>query len=400
MEDEPRGRPQTLPPLERIARHFTLVLERARRLGIGHWLRAERQELAQTVKVTGSCVIAWWLAAWVLKADVPVLAPIGVLLTVSATAYSTVVRGVQQVGAVLVGVAAAIALIRLIGSNFVTLAVLVVAGLVLTRLLNLPKQNVQIPITALLVFALGDVYGKARLLDLLLGAGVGIAANLLVLPPRYVEEAQKDLADLAGDLAELAADIGAGLRGSWEEDDGRRWLDRARELARRLEDSKEMADQAAESVRLTVRRRSRYEGRLDQVAEAMTCLDHACQQLRSIARSLVDLVAGVRGLPAEEAADLPRALGEELEAISRAFSGFGRLQVGRGSAKDLNRLRDALREGERQQSRVVETVKDTEHVPLWSLYGSMLDQCAAIRHELDPDNGPHRAAFPAHRLPR
>ncbi|TYB69905.1 hypothetical protein FXF51_07055 [Nonomuraea sp. PA05] len=394
MEGETgRGREVVGSPLERIVSGGAAALARAHSMGLGRWLRMEREALAQTVKVTVACALAWWLAAYVLKVDLPVLVPIGVLLTVSATAYSTLVRGGQQILAVVVGVGAATALIWLIGANVVTLAVLVVAGLVLTRLLNLPAQNVQIPITALLVLALGSTYGFARLADVLLGAAIGIAANLLVLPPRFVDKAGKELCGLSAELADLAEDMSKGLRGDWDREMAGDWLDRARALSQRLEDTEQAADQAAESVRLSLRRR-RYDRRLRQVAEAATCLDHACHQLRGIARGLVDLVAGVRGLPGARGADLPEPLADELAALSRVFRDFGMLQVGHGRREDLDDLCAALDDGERQQRRLATEFHHTRHTELRSLQGALLDDCARIRHEFDPDTGPHRAAFP------
>ncbi|MCF6468869.1 hypothetical protein FAF44_10780 [Nonomuraea sp. MG754425] len=387
-----RGRDTARSPLERVVSGGAAALALARSIGVGRWLRMEREALAQTIKVTGSCVLAWWLAAYVLKVELPVLVPIGVLLTVSATAYSTLVRGGQQILAVVVGVGAALALIWLLGANAVTLGVLVVAGLVLTRMLNLPAQNVQIPITALLVFALGNTYGVARLADVLLGAGIGIAANLLVLPPRFVDKAGRELRGLSSELADLAADMARGLRGDWDRDLAGDWLERARSLSQRLEGTEQAAEQAAESVRLSLRRR-RYDRRLRQVAEAATCLDHACHQLRSIARGLVDLVAGVRGLPGERGADLPEPLAAELSALSRVFRSFGRLQAG-GRREDLEDLSAALDEGEREQRRLAAEFHPTRHTELRSLQGSLLDDCARIRHEFDPGTGPHRAAFP------
>lgn len=394
METE-KGRRQTLAgsPLERIVSGGASALALVRSMGFGRWLRMEREALAQTVKVTAACALGWWLAAYVLKVDLPVLVPVGVLLTVSATAYSTLVRGGQQILAVVVGVGAATALIWLIGANAVTLAVLVVAGLVLTRLLNLPAQNVQIPITALLVFALGSTYGFARLADVLLGACIGIAANLLVLPPRFVDKAGKELSGLSGELADLAADMSRGLREGWDADMAREWLDEARSLSQRLEDTEAAADQAAESVRLSPRRR-RYDRRLRQLAEAATCLDHACHQLRSVARGLADLIEGVRGLPGEPGADLPEALADELAALSRVFRDFGILQVGRGRQEDMDDLCAALDEGERHHHRLATEFDQTRHAALRSLQGALLDDCARIRHEFDPDTGPHRAAFP------
>ncbi|MFB4283362.1 aromatic acid exporter family protein [Nonomuraea sp. MTCD27] len=394
METETgRGRAAAGSPLERIVSGGASALAMVRSMGVGRWLRMEREALAQTVKVTGACALGWWLAAYVLKVDLPVLVPVGVLLTVSATAYSTLVRGAQQILAVVVGVGAATVLIWLIGANAVTLAVLVVAGLVLTRLLNLPAQNVQIPITALLVFALGSTYGFERLSDVLLGAGIGIAANLLVLPPRFVDKAGKELCGLSAELADLAEEMSRGLKGRWTQDMARDWLERARSLSQRLEDTESAADQAAESVRLSPRRR-RYDRRLRQVAEAATCLDHACHQLRSLARGLLDLVSGVRGLPGERGADLPRPLADELAALGRAFRDFGMLQVGGGRREDLEDLCAALDEGENQQRRLVMEFRQTRQAELSLLQGSLLDDCARIRHEFDPDTGPHRAAFP------
>ncbi|MEW9550670.1 aromatic acid exporter family protein [Nonomuraea sp. NPDC050783] len=388
-----KGRGSGGSPLGRILASGTAALEGIKSLGPGRWLRMEREQLVQTVKVTGACVFGWWLAAVVLKLALPVLVPIGVLLTVSATAYSTVVRGAQQVGAIVVGVGAATGLIWLMGVNALTLGVLVVSGLVLTRLLNLPAQNVQIPITALLVLSLGSTYGFARLADVLLGAAIGIAANLLILPPRYVEHAMRELCELSGELSELAEDMAGGLRSRWGKDVAEDWLERARGLARRLEDMEATADQAAESVRLSLRRR-RYDRRLRQVAEAATCLDHACQQLRGVARGLADLVAGVRGLPGEEAAELPEPLAGELATLARLFATFGRLQVGRGRGEDLRELRAALRDGEHQQRLSLALLDRVGDDRLRSLQGALLEDCARIRHEFDPDHGPHRDAFP------
>ncbi|MFC4118413.1 FUSC family protein [Nonomuraea zeae] len=391
--DSGRGTEPAGSPLGRVVKGGVVALGRLRSLGLRRWLRMERDALVQTVKVTGTCVLGWWLALYVLKLDLPILVPVGVLLTVSATAYSTVIRGVQQVGAVLVGVAAATAVTWLIGINAATLAALVVAGLVLTRLLNLPAQNVQIPITALLVFALGKTYGFERLADVVLGAALGIVANLLVLPPRYVDEAVREVCGLSDELAELAEDMAKGLGEGWDEDMAREWLERARSLSQRLEETKESADQAAESVRLALRRR-RYDRRLRQVAAAATCLDHACHQLRGIARGLMDLIAGVRGLPGEEGADLPRALSEQLMVLSRIFRDFGRLQIGHGRKADMHDLCAALDEGERLQSKLAHEFGSTENDEFRALQGALLDDCARIRHEFDPDTGPHKAAFP------
>ncbi len=379
--------------LQTLGDQVTRLLSQLRRHGVRHWLERERDAFVQTLKITAGCVIAWWLAAEVVGADLPVLAPMGVLLTVTATAYSTVIRGVQQVIAVLVGFGAAFAFIRLFGVNAATLAVLIFAGLVLTRMLRLPPRNVQIPLTALLVLALGSGYGFARFVDTLIGAAVGMALNVFVLPPRYTDRAGKELADLADELALLIGDIARGVRGEWTYDQAHDWLRRAREVARGLRDTQETAEQAAESLRFTLHRPD-TEARLRQITEAATCLDHACHQVRGIARGLADLAAGARGLPGADTR-LPTAFPELLRVVSRAFDAFSRLQVGQGSARDLAGLRAALRESEQLQQALSSALRESPSPDLWQVHGALLDDCQRLLYEVDPDIGPHRAAIPA-----
>ncbi|MFG2075467.1 FUSC family protein [Nonomuraea maritima] len=392
--DSSQARHAAAPPLERVASGTKAALRRMRTLGLERWLRTEREAFTQTIKMTGACLLAWWLAAYVLRVPLPVLAPIGVLLTMSVTAYGSLVRGAQQIGAVVVGVGAATVLIWLLGSNALTLAMMVAAGLVLTRLLNLPPQNVQVPVTGLLVFTLGHTYGLERLMDVLVGVGIGIAVNLLALPPRFVDKAAHELGNLSDELADLAQDMSTGLRDGWDGAMAAGWLFRARALERRLEHSEEAAETAADSVRLSPHRR-RYAGRLHQVAEAATCLDHACNQLRHLARSLADLIAGERGLPGEHGANLPEPVADELAVLSRAFRSFSLLQYGCATKADLDDLRLTLRDGARTQEELAALLPRTGQIELRLLHGALLDDCARIRHELNPDTGPHKAAFPA-----
>ncbi|NRQ39324.1 hypothetical protein HII36_47005 [Nonomuraea sp. NN258] len=387
-------------PFTRILAGGEQVLDEVRSRGLRTWLENEREQVAQTIKVTATCVFAWWLAADVLKLETPVLVPTGVLVVVSATAYSTVVRGVQQIGAVVTGVCAAVLLSWVLGgANGLTLGILVLAGLVLSRLLNLPARNVQVPTTALLVLTLGEAAGYERLADLLLGALIGVVSNLIILPPRFVKQATHDLRDLSCELADLTADMSQGLAGDWDEDVANDWLDQARGLSRRVDETKEAADKAAESVRLALRRH-RYERRLRQVAEAGTCLEHACNQIRSIARALNDLLAGVRGLPGSRVLPLPAALSDELESISRVFRAFAGLQVRRDRAENLAALCQALDDGAAHQRRLAEAFDDASPVELRALYGAIQDECARVRHEFDPDNGPHQSAYPPMRRKR
>ncbi|MER6007451.1 aromatic acid exporter family protein [Nonomuraea angiospora] len=347
-----------------------------------------------TVTVTVGCLVAWWISTELIGSPQPVLAPTGVLLSVTATAYSTVVQAVQQTMAVLVGLAAAIGFVQAFGTSAATMAVLVAVALVVSRTVGIPWQNTQAPITALLVFALGREYGMVRLLDIVIGALVG-ATLILMIPPRHVGRAAKDLADLADDLADLCSELAEGVRQSWTAHQAQKWLARARRMSVRLRSAHESAERATESLRFTLRR-ARTRQRLRRIMQAVLCLEHACLQLRGVARALADLAAGVRGLPGQrETGSFPQVFADLLDAIGKAYACFEQLLVAPGSGEDLVRLRAAVAEGERlERAARKQMAKIDPHSPLWTLYGALLDDCVQLRHEVDPDDGPHRKAIP------
>ena len=75
----------------------------------------------QIVKTVGAAVVAWVLATRVFDIEQAFLAPWAALLTVHATVYRTLRRGVQQVGATVLGVLVAFAVGSLLGLNALSL---------------------------------------------------------------------------------------------------------------------------------------------------------------------------------------------------------------------------------------------------------------------------------------
>jgi len=348
-----------------------------------------------TVTVTVGCLLAWWISTEIGSPQA-VLAPTGVLLSVTATAYSTVLQAFQQTIAVLVGLAAALAFVQVFGANAVTMTVMVAVALVASRTVGIPWQNTQAPITALLVFTLGREYGMARLLDIVIGAVVGTTL-ILMIPPRHVGRAAKDMADFADDLADLCFDLAEGVRRPWTAHQAQQWLARARRLSGRLRSAHESAERANESLRFTLRR-ARTRRRLRHIMQAALCLEHACLQLRGIARAVADLAAGVLGLPGErETSNFPRDFADLLDVIGKAYTCFEHLLVAPGNGEDLVQLRETLAEGERLERAAREQIAEIDpRSPLWTLYGTLLHDCVQLRYEVDPDHGPHREAIPPH----
>ncbi|HVQ91236.1 MAG TPA: aromatic acid exporter family protein [Mycobacteriales bacterium] len=367
--------------------------------GLRGWLTLERNTVRQVAKTALAATIAWELARVVLGSPVPALAALGAIITVQITVRQTVARGLQQVVGVVVGVGAAIMLARYLGVHAWSVALVILAALLLGRLLRLGPQANQVAISGLLVLSLGTGYGAARIWDTLLGAVIGVVVNMLIAPPTYVEAAAAALRGVGADLGLLLTEIGAALcRGGWDDRTARGWLDRARTLNRDQRAATAAVEQADESVQFNPRARAVAES-VARLVEAALALEHATTQTGGIARTLLELSQD--GGPARSVA-ADRALaryGELLSVVGTVAAGFGRLQS--GSAGDQARvaraeLVRAHAAGIANRNLVEQALADIP--PTDALAGrtlaAVLVDADRLLHELDPDHGAHTAAVP------
>jgi uncharacterized membrane protein YgaE (UPF0421/DUF939 family) len=367
--------------------------------GLRHWFQRESDAFVQTLKTALACALSWFIARHVLDQGPghvhAVLAPVATLITMQVTIYQTLRRGLQQTAAVVFGVIAALALSTYIALNWFTLSILIIISLMIGRALKLGTQVNQVATTSLLVYSLGRGYGFERIWDTLIGAAVGMLANVLVAPPTYSRTAAKELADLADDLAQLCRDVAKGLTGPWTSADSRRWLERSRALSGASQEAEEVADQAEEAVRYHPRR-SAHEPEVHRVDQASICLSHVAGQLNGLLRGLHDLASGARGLPATT--DVPEALGTLLSDTGRALTRFGRLQIpDRESRKILEELKVVITAADDHLLSAMETMLPVgeDAVERWPVFGALLDDARRMLYELDPVEGPHALAIPA-----
>jgi len=151
--------------------------------GFRHWLVRERDAFVQTAKAAVASGLAWLLAAGLLNVNDPVLASVAALVTVQVTVYQSMWRAVQYSAGIVAGMVAALAIGDGLGVNVLTMALVVIAGLVLGRTLRLGTQVNQVAVTALLVLSFGGNYGYARVFDSVIGAAVGVFINAVIAPP-------------------------------------------------------------------------------------------------------------------------------------------------------------------------------------------------------------------------
>jgi uncharacterized membrane protein YccC len=229
-----------------------------------------------------------WVAA--LAADPhsrPYFAPLAVLLVVQPTVYDSLSRAFQRVAGVVVGVAAALAVSRVLAPSGWSIGIIIFVGLLAGWTARLgPQGVVEVPVSALLVFLVGQTtpgYAGERIVDTLIGAGFAVIAVLLTpsapAPDAVLSQA---LAPLHR-CAEVLRAVSAGIASTWTAGQADAW----RQDAVALIDSIATARRDQEAFRLSARwnaRAGRQRAALGQAEEALRSGERIAVCTRSMAR--------------------------------------------------------------------------------------------------------------------
>jgi uncharacterized membrane protein YgaE (UPF0421/DUF939 family) len=294
---------------------------RLRQLGWRESLSIERDVVRRILKSTLAAT-ASWLAAELLGSQRPVLAALAAIIVVQVTVRSSLARSIQLTVAVTLGLAGSVLIGHAIGQHWWSIGLIVLIGLVLGELFRLGALSGQVAISAMLALSLGTGYGLQRALDTALGAIIGVAVSMLIVPASYVSEAGRTLRALGEDLGALLSDMGNGIPTGPTPDTVRRWLSRARDLNADSRAAIATVKQGEESLQFNPRAKRELD-QLARLTEARRALDHAINQTRGIARSLLELPTTANS-PDMSAAT--RALGTLTNKAAQAASAFGRLQ--------------------------------------------------------------------------
>jgi uncharacterized membrane protein YccC len=247
-------------------------------------------DVALLLKTAAAAVIAWVVAVDVFGLDDAFLAPWAALLTVHATVYRTLARGMQQAAATVVGVLLAFAAGNAIGVNAGSLALMLVAALAVGTAPMLRAESTTAAATALIVLLTGLSGDVGVLLERLLDSGVGIAVgllvNLLVWPPLRDRAAARRVDAVDDRLGELLVDMAHALRDGGEQD-AASWVQRTRALDRDIDRAWTDVEQARESGRLNLRHHAAERiGASDDFEALLTRLEQAVAETRSMARTI------------------------------------------------------------------------------------------------------------------
>jgi uncharacterized membrane protein YgaE (UPF0421/DUF939 family) len=158
------------------------------------------------------------VAAYLLALQLPgassrsVIAPLTALLVVQATLFHTIRSAIQRVVGVTAGVLAAVAVSAYVPFSWWVLGLLIAGTLALGLVLRLREDALEVPISAMLIFAVDShAYAVSRITETLVGAATGLAAGLIFAPLR-VRPAKDAIGDLTRQMADLLTQMAAGLR--------------------------------------------------------------------------------------------------------------------------------------------------------------------------------------------
>ncbi|MFF9839067.1 aromatic acid exporter family protein [Streptomyces sp. NPDC013740] len=365
----------------------------ARRERTREWLDGLRRDpfVVQTVRSTAAATISYVVALWLSSEPAPLTAPLTALLVVQVTLYSTLTTSLRRVNSVVVGVLIAIAFSVLVGLTWWSLALIILASLLVGRLVRVEEFIPEVAISAMLVLGVTQVAHTAwdRVLETLIGAVVGLLFNLVLAPPVWVDTAGDSIEDLARRMRRLLLDVAEEFGGAPPVERAAARLHEARRLDNDVAAVDGALRTAEESLRLNPRVK---EGLLHRIVlrTGLDTLEICTVVLRVLTRTLTDLAkqrGGGELLPGPAAL----ALRETSQHTADAFVSFAVLVTASGSeAAEAaeSRLAGSLRAARSCRGRAAELLLALalREPGRWQLYGAMLAELDRILDELDPEH--------------
>src|SRR4051794_31880469 len=315
----------------------------------------------------------------------PLLAPLTAMLVVQVTPVSLLATGLDRVVAVVTGVSLAVAFASVVPLEWWSLGLLIFVSITIGQVLHLRSNLIEVAISGMLVLGVGSLGAEPaasqRIAETLVGAVVGIAANLLFPPKvasadagRAIDGLADSVSDLlvraAGELTELVAE------GRDPGPAARAWLGEARRITHDIPQVGAALLHAEQGRRLNVRAMGTPNVG-PGLRQGLEALEHSAVAIRGMFRAVVDAVEGT-WLEEDGADDVLLGLAQTLRELGGGVDSFGQLvrdeaQPGAAtSGVDVEALRDALEGMHEARSRLEEALVSGTEPVLLELHASLL----------------------------
>ena len=370
------------------------ILREVRRLRAG-W----RGALAWSLRITFAAVLSYVVATLIFPGTQPLLAPLTAMLVVQVTPVSLLASGLDRVVAVVTGVALAVGFAAVVPLEWWSLGVLIFLSITLGQALRLRSNLIEVAISGMLVLGVGALGAESaagqRIAETLVGAAVGIAANLL-LPPRIptgdAGRGIEGLADAISDLLRRSADALEQLAAEHGSlgPAAEAWLDDARRITHHdVPRVGAVLLQAEQGRRLNVRAVATPDLG-PGLRHGLESLEHTALSVRSMYRTLADATAGQPAWLREDGADdVLLGLVQTFRELAAAVDAFGELvrleaaPVGQTGSADFAALREAMEGLPEARARHEELGTAVDDPDLRELEATVLSTVKRVQRELD-----------------
>lgn len=354
---------------------------------LGNARRDGRVAGQKALRLSGATMAAYASARVLLPEGDPVLAPLTALLVVQLTLTSTVTSAAQRVVSVVSGVAVAVFFSSVVGLAWWSLGILIAVTVVIGHLLRLGDHLLEVPISAMLVLAVGGASSAAteRILETLVGAAVGLGVNLLFPPPLGRGSVGAAVDALTRAMSTVLYTAGRELPQDARAEAAELWLVDVRSLGRELAEADRVLRETTERRRLNARAAFTADPQ-PLLSSGIDALEQAATAMRELFRSLADGLRDddpeVTGTGAREVFSVVL---EDLGDCVRAFGALVRAEEQPGTEPPEEELAAALEAVRESRARLVELLlTDASAAPgLWQSRGSLLAAVERVLQALD-----------------
>jgi hypothetical protein len=365
-----------------------------------------RSAFFRALRLSGAAVSSYLVAHALSPNTIPILAPLTALLVVQVTLSSTLWSGVERVVSVMAGVLLAVIFSAVVGLTWWSLGALIAVSIVIGQLLRLGPNLVEVPISAMLVLAVGsNAAGQAatgRLSETVVGAIVGAGANVIFPPALRTLDAGAKVERFADRIARVLCEAADQLSAGPVEGRAQQWLTEARRLSRHVPGiEKEIVD-ADEGRQLNLRALGTPRTS-SSLRDGLDALEHSLVAVRSMFRSIVDSMQAqmnATAVPADESGAIEEPVEDEyaqdvrlafallLRDLADCFTSFGRMvraQVDHDAVAEAGQLSAALTALREARARVSELLLLGPRADpvYWELNVSLLATVERVLRELD-----------------
>ena len=250
-----------------------------------------RAPILQVLKTSVAVVVAWVASAALLGTPMPIFAAIAALLVVLPSVNQSVARGIERSLGVILGVVIAAVAGSLLGAeSWVVLSVIVVCLLLGWALRLRPSAANQIPISGMLVLALGAQtpgYAFDRILETIIGAAAATIVNFAIVPPVLLLPAHVAVGRLLRECAVTLDFLSLSLTEPQDAESLQALMVQARSLRKLDAAAVAAVVTAAESLTLNPRR-GRNRRVLDNDTELLNRLSVLARRLIGMSRAVRD----------------------------------------------------------------------------------------------------------------